>query len=330
MQFARPSSSRITRSERDRMILRHRRQEQMNIGDPERAVSVIGGALLVFAGLKRGTFAGLIGALVGAELVRRGITGRSFLYERLGVDTTDRYEDPATRFFRRGIHVEEAVTIQRPREEVYQFWRNFENLPRFMNHLKSVEIIDDKTSRWVAKAPAGYGVEWNAEIINEEPGSLIAWRSLLGADVDNRGAVRFRDAPQGRGTEVKVTIEYIPPAGRLGAAVAGLFGEDPRRQIRDDLRRLRQILETGEVPTTRGQPTGRATYGRMTQGWTEPTQASGAGSSGSVGGPAAAPPAQAGAAPTDETGVNLRATTVNPEQTPRGGAESPRPPEFPQ
>jgi len=329
MQFARHSRPvGLSRSERDTMILRHERRERMNIGDPERAVSVIGGALLVFAGLKRGTFTGLIGALVGAELVRRGITGHSFLYERLGVDTADRYEDPATRFFRRGIHVEEAVTIQRPREEVYQFWRNFENLPRFMDHLKSVEVLDDRTSRWVAKAPAGYGVEWTAEIINEEPGSLIAWRSLLGADVDNRGAVRFRDAPQGRGTEVKVTLEYIPPAGRLGAAIAGLFGEDPRRQIRDDLRRLRQILETGEVPTTRGQPSGQATYGRVTKGWTEPARTSAAGAYGSIGEAAAPPPA--GAGPTDETGVNLRASTVTPEQSSPGGAEPRRPSESPQ
>ncbi|HKQ08294.1 MAG TPA: SRPBCC family protein [Blastocatellia bacterium] len=140
-----------------------------------------------------------------------------------------------------------TVTINRAPEEVYRFWRDFENLPRFMSHLESVQVSDQKRSHWVAKAPAGTTVEWDAEIIEDRPNQLIAWRSIEGADVDNSGTVRFDRAPGNRGTEVRVEVEYNPPAGALGAAVAKLFGEAPEQQIKGDLRRLKQVLEAGEV-----------------------------------------------------------------------------------
>jgi uncharacterized membrane protein len=146
-----------------------------------------------------------------------------------------------------GVQVRRTVTIRRPRAEVYAFWRNFENLPQFMNHLESVRVIDDRRSHWVATAPAGKKVEWDAEITTDQPNELIAWRSLANADVANDGVVRFVDAPGRRGTEVHVDFAYDPPGGRISAAIAKLFGEEPSQQTRDDLFALKQVLETGEV-----------------------------------------------------------------------------------
>jgi uncharacterized membrane protein len=140
-----------------------------------------------------------------------------------------------------------SVTINRPPEEVYRFWRDFQNLPRFMQHLESVQVIDEKRSRWVAKAPAGMTVEWDAEITEDRPNEMIAWRSLEGAEVENSGFVRFALAPGNRGTEVKVEINYNPPGGVFGIGIAKLFGEEPEQQIKGDLARFKQVMEIGEV-----------------------------------------------------------------------------------
>jgi uncharacterized membrane protein len=149
-----------------------------------------------------------------------------------------------------------AYTIDRPSEELFFFWRNFENLPRFMTHVQAVRKLDEKRSHWVVAGPGGRDVQWDAEIINEEPNKFIAWRSLANADVHNAGSVWFVPAPGQRGTEVRVSMEYIPPAGKIGSAIAWLFGETPRQQIQEDLRRFKQLMETGEIPTTAGQPRG--------------------------------------------------------------------------
>jgi len=146
-----------------------------------------------------------------------------------------------------GIRVSETVTIARPREEVYRFWRDFTNLPRFMEHLEAVQVLDDRRSHWRARAPAGSSVEWDAELIEDQPNERISWRSVQEADVANTGTVRFQVAPGNRGTEIHVSLRYDPPAGRLGALVAKLFGEEPSEQVKGDLRRLKQVLETGEV-----------------------------------------------------------------------------------
>jgi uncharacterized membrane protein len=150
------------------------------------------------------------------------------------------------------IHVRYSITVNRPAEELYNFWHNFENLPEFMSHLESVRKLDDRRSHWKARGPAGTTVEWDAEITEDRPNELIAWRSLPGADVDNCGSVRFVKAPGNRGTEVHVELTYHPPGGPIGAATAWLFGEEPRQQVGDDLYHFKQLMETGEVVLSEG------------------------------------------------------------------------------
>jgi uncharacterized membrane protein len=147
----------------------------------------------------------------------------------------------------KGIHAKGSCIVNRSPEEVYSFWRNFSNLSRFMKHLESVTEMGDGRSHWIAKGPVNTNVEWDATIIADVPGEVITWRSLENSDVDHAGAVRFEQAPGGRGTIVKVNIEYNPPAGVIGATVAKLFGEEPGQQLNDDLRRFKQVMEVGEV-----------------------------------------------------------------------------------
>jgi len=150
------------------------------------------------------------------------------------------------------IHVRQTVAINRPPEAIYSFWRDFRNLPQFMSHLEHVEVMDERRSHWVAKAPAGRTVVWDAEVTEDRPNELLAWRSLEGADVDNSGEVRFERAPGNRGTILRVEMRYRPPGGVVGAMVAKLFGEEPQMQVRDDLRRLKQVMETGSVTVAEG------------------------------------------------------------------------------
>jgi uncharacterized membrane protein len=150
-----------------------------------------------------------------------------------------------------------VITINKPREEIFSFWRNFENLPRFMNHLKSVTVLADGRSHWVAKGPLNRDVEWDAEVTAETPNESISWQSLPGATVENAGTVHFDRATGGRGTVVRVDLQYRIPGGAIGNAVAKLFGESPEKQIPVDLIRLKQLLETGEIARTEGQPAGR-------------------------------------------------------------------------
>ncbi len=158
-----------------------------------------------------------------------------------------------------------GITINRTPEEVYRYWHDFQNLPRFMFHLQSVQATADGRSHWVARGPAGTTVEWDAEIVQETPDELIAWRSLQGADVANSGVVQFTPAPGGRGTEVDVELEYATPVGAVGDAVAKLFGEHPEQQAKDDLRRFKQVLETGELVRSDGSPDGTRTQRQLKQ-----------------------------------------------------------------
>jgi uncharacterized membrane protein len=158
-----------------------------------------------------------------------------------------------------------AITVNRPRSEAYRHWRDLEHLPQFMAHLRSVTTEPSGRSHWEARGPAGSSVRWDAEIVQEREDEVISWRSVQGADVENTGSVRFRDAAGGRGTEVVVDLRYRPPGGKAGAAVAKLLGEEPNQQLRDDLRRFKQVLELGEVVRSEGSPTGQSTRQQLAQ-----------------------------------------------------------------
>jgi uncharacterized membrane protein len=155
------------------------------------------------------------------------------------------------------VHVEKCITVNRSADECYRFWRDFENFPRFMEHLESVKATDDTRSHWVAKGPAGISVEWDAEITADQEGELLAWSSPANAEVQNAGMVRFERAPGDRGTVVWIDMQYKPPGGKAGSVVARLFGEEPSQKIDEDLRRFKWLIETGEIPTNIGQASGR-------------------------------------------------------------------------
>jgi len=244
--------------------------ERVNVGRVERWLSMAAGGALAAYALQRREVPGGAAAIAGAALLYRGATGHCDVYQALGVNRADgngarqygtgviadRGSDTRAQLGgRRGIHVEESVTINRPLRELYRFWRNFENLPKFMNHLDSVSTRDEGVSHWVAKGPAGMRVEWDARIINEVQDKVIGWQSLDGSTISTAGSVNFDEDPHG--TRVTVHLQYNPPGGRLGAAVAKLFGEEPNQTIREDLRRFKQLMEAGEIPTTTGQPSGR-------------------------------------------------------------------------
>ena len=157
----------------------------------------------------------------------------------------------------RDVHIEKSISIDKLPAELFSFWRDFTNLPLFMRNLDSVTILDATRSHWVARGPAGTQVEWDAEIFNEIENELIAWRSTENAEVVNAGSVRFEKAPKGHGTFVRVTMNYNPPAGNVGASLAQLMGAEPGQLIKEDLRRLKQLAEAGEIATIDGQSSGR-------------------------------------------------------------------------
>lgn len=229
----------------------------INVGSPERWVSAISGGGLITYGLLKRTPGSLALAVVGAAMLVRGSTGHCATYANLGVSTAEDKGEAGGVRHEQGIVVRRSVTIDKPASELFAFWRKFDNLPKFMFHLERVDVLDAAKSHWVAKAPLGKTVEWNASIINEKPGELIAWQTEPGADVDSAGAVTFKPGPTGRGTEVHVSLSYMPPAGKVGMVVAKLLGEEPSQQIEGDLRRFKMLMETGEVATTEGQSAGK-------------------------------------------------------------------------
>lgn len=229
------------------MNTRRSSRRKVNVGRTERILSVGGGTALLAWSLLRPTKGKIASALAGGFLVYRGATGRDPVYRMLSID----------RVGEAGIEVIHTVTINRPRPEVYAYWRSFANLPHFMLHLEEVRVLDAGRSHWVARAPLGQTVSWDAELTEDRPDERIAWRSLPDSQIKTRGVVRFHDAPAGQGTEVRVHLTYEPPLGSAGAEMARLLGEEPHNQIRDDLRRFKQLLETGQIPSTLGQTSGR-------------------------------------------------------------------------
>ncbi|HLL72413.1 MAG TPA: SRPBCC family protein [Pyrinomonadaceae bacterium] len=254
------SETALTQEQIDRGEAPQAYERDVNVGEIERWASAIGGGALAVYGLTRGSYGGVALALLGASLVYRGTTGHCYAYQAAGLNTAKAEGDNPFVSVEggRGVKVEKSVTINKSAAELYHFWLNFENLPRFMNHLEDVKVTGDGRSHWVAKGPAGMSVEWDAESYNLKENEMIAWRSLEGSQVANAGSVHFREAPEGRGTEVRVILKYDPPAGVLGSWVAKLFGEAPDQQIEEDLRRFKQLMEAGETATTTGQTSGRS------------------------------------------------------------------------
>ena len=214
-----------------------------NVDDIERVISVVAGTALALFGLKRFSLTRLGLAAVGGSLVYRGVTGFCSLYDKLGVTTVDNREGVRGNL---GKKVERSIIVYADREKVYRFWRNFANLPRFMANLDEVQVLDSRRSRWIARGPGGVGVEWEAEIINEVPNDLIAWRSTSGT-VDHAGSVHFEPGPGGRGTIVRVSLQYDPPGGTAGHAVAALLGSDAGSRIEEDLQNFKRMMESGEA-----------------------------------------------------------------------------------
>jgi uncharacterized membrane protein len=216
-----------------------------NVSDWERVASLAAGAALIYLGTRRNR-GNRLATSTGVGLISRGLTGYCPINQALGRDS-DRSNTKVALAGPRGVHVYESIIINRPPAELFSFWRDFSNLPRFMEHLQDVQVLSPSRSVWTAKAPVGTRVKWEAEVINEIQGELIGWQSTANADVATAGSVRFVPA-MGGGTEIIVHLQYEPPAGKLGSLVASVFGEEPSQQIRADLRRLKEILETGDVP----------------------------------------------------------------------------------
>jgi len=233
----------------------------INVPQNERTISLIGGTVLtVFGaviGIARRNPAGALVALIGGGLIYQGTTGHSPLYRLLGSNravktNTQHVSVPQGQ----GEHVSAVVVINRPVEELYAIWKNFQNLPQIMSYLDKVEFQDDKHSRWTVKSPVGLPVSWDAEIINDVRNEVIGWRSLANAQVANAGSVRFREAPYRKGsTEVRVTLEYVAPGQKLGGAVAKWLGQNPEQQLQDDLERFKMYIENGEFKPAGPPPT---------------------------------------------------------------------------
>lgn len=216
------------------------REDNTNIASTERIASVTGGLALVLYGLSRRSLSGLFFALLGGAFIYRGSSGRCELYSKLGVNTALPGAERGVHG-NKGIKVERAIHVQRAPADVFRFWRKLENLPRFMPHLESVEEKSDRLSHWIVKGPLDSRVEWDAEIINEHPGSMISWQSLPGATVQSAGTVRF-DEEDG-GARVSVNLQYYPAGGAVGAKIAQILGDSPEKQIDQDLAQFKELIE---------------------------------------------------------------------------------------
>lgn len=224
------------------------KKDAKNVGETERIASGLGGGALAAYGLYRMDLTGAVSAALGGALLFRGATGHSPICDALDISTANAANTEshgASHARGHSNRVEKHVTVHRPPAEIFDFRRSFENLPKVMSHLEKVKVIDDKRSHWTAKAPLGTSVEWEAETVDEQKNHRIAWRSIAGAGVDNSGSMRFDRA--GGETKITVVINFTPPAGAFGAAVASLFGENPEQQLEEDLRKFKRVMENGDA-----------------------------------------------------------------------------------
>jgi uncharacterized membrane protein len=230
----------------------------INIGETERLISIAIGIPVTIFGLTRGTLNQLLPTLLGGGLIFRGVTGHSFLYQALGVSRVEHSPAIAELPNNQGIQVKRAVTINASPEELYRYWRDFQNAPRFMENVESVQVTGDRRSHWVAKTPLGTRIAWDTEITNDEPGRFIAWRRTRGPFLaPNEWSVRFEPKRGGRETVVRLEIEFRQFRGPIGTMLGNILGQIAQQVVRKDLERFKELTEAGEIPTTKGQPSGR-------------------------------------------------------------------------
>jgi uncharacterized membrane protein len=233
------------------------RYRRANAATAERLLAALAGSALAYYGFKKPAPAGLLLGLAGGALIVSGVTGFWPVNPAIG----RRFAPAATE---NGFEITQSLTINKPRQELYQFWRQLENLPRFMQYLEEVKQTGAMRSHWVARIPKDLiykkklgTIGWDANIVQEEENVRIAWRSLPGSDVENAGEVHFTDAPANRGTVVRATISYRPPAGAAGKMAAKILNPAFAGLVRQDMRRFKRLMEAGEIPTIIGQPSGR-------------------------------------------------------------------------
>lgn len=222
---------------------------ESNVSDTERLLSgILGGGLLLRSVMRPSRMSSGIAALLGIGLLHRATTGYCAAYGAMGISS--RKGDDTSSLGRqkirtdRALKIEQSVTINRPPEDLYRFWRRLDNLPQVMSHVQSVQVVDDRRSHWVVETiPGAPTIEWDAEIINEVENERIGWRTVNGATVEHAGSVAFQPAGDGQGTRVTVTLQYDTPAGPIGAAIAGFFGQDPGQKVADDLQRFKETME---------------------------------------------------------------------------------------
>lgn len=251
-----------------------KRRADTNVSIPERWFSMLAGAGLAAYGLSRRNTGGVALAAIGGAFAWRGATGHCDMYQALGINTSERGYAKGTGSkagvpYELGVRVDQEITIHKPAAELYRFWRNLENLPRFMSNVECVKQLGDGRSHWVVKGPAGLRVEWDAEIVNDVENQVIGWRSLPGSQVSTGGSVRFEQTEAGS-TAVRVSLQYNPPAGGLGARVSKLLGEDPARMIQQDLETFRDLMEKGSVSMA-GKPGASTSFGDKRDRWSKDT-----------------------------------------------------------
>jgi len=236
----------------------HLTQPSVNVGNVERWASAIGGTLFIAQGLRVGSLKGAALALLGGGMIYRGLSGHCATYQALNIDTSDKHRSDADEHVHHGRLIKHVTIVERPAQELYDYWKDIEKAPTFMTNIEKVLRTGPNKSYWVSTGPFGKTFDWDSEVINDVSGHLIAWQTLPGSDVNQAGAVRFEPAVGGRGTKVTLEVNYEAPLGALGVAVAKLIGQDPGSMTKENLRRFKQLMETGELATTNGQSSGRA------------------------------------------------------------------------
>lgn len=232
----------------------------INVGQTERLISMVGGGLLALYGLGRRGLSGVGLALLGGEMLRRGITGHCYLYQALDISTYEERPTVSKLPFRQGVKVRRSMTILRSPEELYRFWRDVENAPQYMRHVRSVTVTGDRTSHWVAETPNGTTIEWDSEITQDIPNQLLAWRAVGKALTGSGGEIRFARATGNRGTVVTVEMDFPPMGGALGVPIETLLARGPEMEVHENLRRFKELMEAGEIATIKGQPVGMGQF----------------------------------------------------------------------